>query len=279
MLFSGTLSQRRRFRAALLRFNVGLASTRVLINGKPYPLSGSPTGFEVTRKTRKVLPTRPAAVLIVAQNSAASLGASRPRCAYARGVATRPARGPLDEAALQQVGLVDVLDRVLLLAHGHRQRGEADRPATELRADRVEDVAVQAVEAEVVDLQQGQRSVGGVGVDDPRPRTSAKSRTRLSSRLATRGVPRERARDRRCPALVQRAAQDRRAAVNDRGEVVRLVGLEAVLDAEAVAQRRGQQAGAGRGPDECERRQIERDDPRPCPRPTVIGSWRSSIAG
>lgn len=55
-LFNGTLSGRRRFRARLLRFNIGLSSTEVRINGKPYALDGSPTGLEVTRKTRKLLP-------------------------------------------------------------------------------------------------------------------------------------------------------------------------------------------------------------------------------
>ena len=68
-----------------------------------------------------------------------------------------PARRALDQAALEQVGLVDVLDRVLLLAHRDRERREPDRAAAELLADRAQDLAVEAVEARVVDLEQVER--------------------------------------------------------------------------------------------------------------------------
>ena len=55
----------------------------------------------------------------------------------AKGVHRRAAapRRALEEAALEQVGLVDVLDRVGLLLHGDRERGEADRAAGEALAD------------------------------------------------------------------------------------------------------------------------------------------------
>ena len=49
-LFAGTLTSRRTFKAKEIRLNVGLASTRVTINGKPYRLSGSPSGVSITRK-------------------------------------------------------------------------------------------------------------------------------------------------------------------------------------------------------------------------------------
>src|SRR5207248_3235418 len=64
---------------------------------------------------------------------------------------------PLDQAPLEQVGLVDVLNRVLFLAHGHRKRREPDRAATELLADRPQDLAIETVEPLVVDLEQIQR--------------------------------------------------------------------------------------------------------------------------
>ena len=64
-------------------------------------------------------------------------------------------------------------------------------------------------------------------------------------------------------ALVDRAAEDVRAAVDDRRQLRAGVGLEAVLDAEAVAQRRRQQPGARRGADERERRQRHVHDARP----------------
>src|SRR5436190_2097106 len=71
----------------------------------------------------------------------------------------------LQEPALEEVRLVDVLDRVRLLLHGDRECGEADRAAAELAADRAEDLAVQAVQALVVDFQEVQRQAGGVDVD------------------------------------------------------------------------------------------------------------------
>src|SRR5437762_6824565 len=72
---------------------------------------------------------------------------------------TAPGRA-LEEAALEQVGLVDVLDGVLFLPHRDRQRGQADRAAAEFLADRGQDLAVEAVQAEVVDLELAQRGVG-----------------------------------------------------------------------------------------------------------------------
>ena len=84
-----------------------------------------------------------------------------------------PARRAHEEAALEQVGLVDVLDRVLLLLDRDGERGEADRAAAEALADRDQDLAVQPVQALVVDLEQFQRGVGGRGVDVPSPWTCA----------------------------------------------------------------------------------------------------------
>ena len=80
-----------------------------------------------------------------------------------------PARRALEHAQLEQVGLVDVLDRVLLLADGDRERREPDRAAGELHADRAQDLAVEAVEPELVDLEQLERGLA------PRPRVTTPS--------------------------------------------------------------------------------------------------------
>jgi len=56
-LFDGTLSGSRTFRAKVVRMNVGLGpSTRVTANGKAVPLTGSPTGVQVTPKGQTFLP-------------------------------------------------------------------------------------------------------------------------------------------------------------------------------------------------------------------------------
>src|ERR1700691_2965282 len=47
--------------------------------------------------------------------------------------------GALNQALLQEKGLVSVLDGVGLLAHTLGERGEADRPTGETPAERVED--------------------------------------------------------------------------------------------------------------------------------------------
>ncbi|MBI5104881.1 MAG: hypothetical protein HZB46_07830 [Solirubrobacterales bacterium] len=54
-LFGGTLTGRQTFKGDDLRFNIGLASTEVRVNGKVVPLQGSPTGIRVTRKGTTVL--------------------------------------------------------------------------------------------------------------------------------------------------------------------------------------------------------------------------------
>jgi hypothetical protein len=56
-LFNGTLTGARTFRARVLRLNIGLGpSTRLTANGKVVPLTASPTGLELTPKSRTFLP-------------------------------------------------------------------------------------------------------------------------------------------------------------------------------------------------------------------------------
>src|SRR2546423_5997198 len=54
----------------------------------------------------------------------------------------------LDEPELEEVRLVDVLDRLLLLAERDRERGEADGPAAELDRDRLPQLAGGALAAD-----------------------------------------------------------------------------------------------------------------------------------
>ncbi len=56
VLFKGTLSQPRTFTSKRIRLNVGLASTRVTVNGKQFALSGSPAGADLSKGTRVALP-------------------------------------------------------------------------------------------------------------------------------------------------------------------------------------------------------------------------------
>ncbi len=71
------------------------------------------------------------------------------------------------------MGLVDVLERVLLLAHDDRQRGKPDGAAGELDAHGAQDLAVQAVKATLVHLQQVERATCRLALSTPPMRTSA----------------------------------------------------------------------------------------------------------
>ena len=175
------------------------------------------------------------------------------------------ARRAHDQALLQQVRLVDVLDRVLLLADRNRERREADRAAAELRADRPEDVAVEAIEAALVDLEQIQRLGGDPGVDVAAAADLGEVSHALEQPVGhARRAARARG-ERLGPGGVDLHAEDARRAADDLPELGRVVQVEPWRDPEAVAQRRREQPGARRGPDQRERREVEVDDPRPRP--------------
>ena len=77
-----------------------------------------------------------------------------PMWARPSSVMMRPRGRALDEAELQQVGLIDVLDRVLLLSEGDGKSRQPDRAAAELVRDRLEQLTVDALETLAVDLEQ-----------------------------------------------------------------------------------------------------------------------------
>ena len=93
----------------------------------------------------------------------------------------------------------------------------------------------------------------------PRSLTWAKSRTRLSSRLATRGVPRERSAIVCAPSASISTPRIPAERTMISRQVLGRVVLEPVREAEAVAQRRRQQAGPGGRADQGEGRQRQGD--------------------
>src|SRR5947209_5501004 len=172
------------------------------------------------------------------------------------------ARGALDQAALEEVRLVDFFDRVRLLGDRDRERREADGAAAELLRDREQDVAVEPVERGRVDLEQLERAAcdgaadAAVAVDlgvvaDPSQEAVGDAR-----RAAGAGG------DGEGSVGLDRDAEDLGGTLDDRGEVLLRVQVEAVGDAEAVAQRRRQEAGSGGRSDQRELRQVERHHAR-----------------
>ena len=84
-----------------------------------------------------------------AQNRRGSrAGARQPQVRVAGRRDDAAARRALEQAQLEQERLVDVLDRVGLLADRHGQRREADRPAREPPGDRLRIAAVDPLEAD-----------------------------------------------------------------------------------------------------------------------------------
>ena len=63
------------------------------------------------------------------------------------------ARRALDEPELQEVGLVDVLDRVRLLAERRSERVEPDRAAAVLLRNRPQQLAIEPFEPCLVDFE------------------------------------------------------------------------------------------------------------------------------
>ena len=116
---------------------------------------------------------------------------------------------------------------------------------------------VQAVQAQLVDLELGERPIGDRGVDlgACRHRGEVAHPAQQPARDPRRAAGAPRDLDRAVPG--QRQAEDRGAAHDDRLELGVIVEMQAREDAEAVAQRRGQQAGAGGRADQGERRQVD----------------------
>ena len=192
------------------------------------------------------------------------------------------ARRALQEAFLDQERLVDVLERAAVLADRGGDRldaggaaagsarsawsGSCGRPRRS-RARRPRAASSARRAAARVDARR-------------RPSTCAKSRTRRSRRLAMRGVPRLR-RAISAPPSASSGMPSRRA---ERARIcarsIGAVEVEPVDDAEAGAQRRRDQPGAGGGADQREARQVDLDaSAPPGPWPSTRSTWKSSMRG
>src|SRR5581483_6936145 len=164
---------------------------------------------------------------------------------------------PLQEAELQQVGLVDVLDRLGLLPERDRKRREPNRAAAEPLHDAAEELAVEPLESCAVHLEQGERLLRDGGRD--RALVPHLGHVADAAEDPVRD-PRRAARacgDELGGVVGDLDPEDARRPPHDRRELGRVVEVEPEGEAEAVAQRRRQEAGARRRADERERRQVE----------------------
>ena len=75
------------------------------------------------------------------------------------------ARGTFDESFLDEVRLIDILNRAGIFAHGGSDGVESDRSATELIDDGREQFVIYLIEAESIDIQRLEGILGDVEID------------------------------------------------------------------------------------------------------------------
>ncbi len=177
----------------------------------------------------------------------------------ARGGDASP-RGAGEVALHQEVRLVDVFESVGPLAHRGGDGLEPHRPAAELVDQRAEDAAVHRVEAGLVHLEPLQRAVGDFLGDAAVALHFREIADAAQEPVGDARSPASAPRDLARSALVEVHAQLLRGATDDLLEIFGGVVVEAADDAEAVAQRAGEQPRPRGRTDEREglERQLER---------------------
>src|SRR5215203_1975312 len=167
--------------------------------------------------------------------------------------------GALDQAALQQVGLVDVLDGIARLAEGHGDRTYADRSPAELVYYEPEIVPVGPIQAEVVDALHIECGVRRLLVYLPIADDLGVVPHPLEEPIYDAGRTTAAARELHGAAFRDRDAEYLRVADHDLLEVLGPVVLEPLRDPEAVEQGLRKQALPGGRTDQREARQVHPD--------------------
>ena len=210
----------------------------------------------------------------------------RRRAAQAEVLARRRRRHPAarrahEQALLDEERLVHVLDRLGLLADADGQRRQPDRAAAELLAQRGEDGPVDLVEPALVDAEQRPARRGPSARRWCRRRAPRRSRAPGAAGGWRCGAcPGRGGRSPTRPSSSMLHAEDAGGPRDDGLELVGVVVVEPGDEAEAVAQRAGDEPGAGGGADEREAAAASRRiDDAAGPLPTTMSSWKSSIAG
>ena len=168
-----------------------------------------------------------------------------------------PARGAHEVSLLDEVGLDDLFDGPPLLAQGGGQALGPHRPAVELLEEEPEELPVHHVEAVRVHLEHVQRA-GRHFRDDPAvgPHLGVVAHPAQEPVRDPGGAARA-ARELPGAPGVDRDPQDPGRAGDDLRQLLRAVELQAVHDAEAVAERRREEPRPGGGPDEGEGREVQ----------------------
>src|SRR5271156_2585007 len=172
------------------------------------------------------------------------------------------AGGAVEEAELHEVGLVDFLDGVFFLAEAGGGGGGAARAAGIFLDDGEEQVAVDVVEAVLVDAEHGQGVAGDGEVDEALGADFGEIADAAQQAIGDARSAAAAAGDFSATGFVHFYAENFRGAIDDAQQIFRRIKFQAMDDAEARAQRGHDQSGASGGADEGETIELVRMDPR-----------------
>ena len=163
----------------------------------------------------------------------------------------------LEEAELQEVGLVDVFDGVGFFRNRGGDGADADGAAAELLDDGVEDLDVDLVEALVIDVEAAEGGAGAIAGDHAAGHDLGVVAHAAQEAVGDAGRAAGAAGDFRDALLFDRDAEHPGRAPDDIADGIVVVVVEAVDGAEAVAQGRRHHGVARGGADEGESGQVQ----------------------
>ena len=172
---------------------------------------------------------------------------------------TAAAGSALEKAELQEVGLVIILDRAGLVAGQGGDSGQTDGAIAVVFEHKAEHIAIGGIEAEFVDFHQLQGTQRHLVVDNPVAVYVGVIADAVDEAVRDAGSFSGARREKGGGGRLDFRIEDFRGAVDDLLDFGFAVIFEAVEDPEAVAKRTGEGAGAGRGADYGELREVEAD--------------------
>lgn len=161
-------------------------------------------------------------------------------------------RGAVEEATLDEEGLVDLFERVFFFGERGGEGIEADRASVVLLDDGHEQAAVELVEAVSVHLEHFERVFGGGSVDVARAANLGVVADAAQEAVGDAWCASGANSDFDGAVVVDGDVEDFGGALDDEAKIVVGVEVKAEKDSEAGAERRGEQAGPRGGGDKGE---------------------------
>src|ERR1700678_4533040 len=189
------------------------------------------------------------------------------------------AGGAVEQAELHEVGLVDFLDGVFFLAEGGGEGVEADGAAGIFLDDGQEQVAVDVVEAVLVDAEHGQGVAGDGQIDETFSADFSEIADAAEQAIGDARGAAGAAGDFGAAGFVHFYAEDFRGTFDDQQQILRRIKFQAMDDAEARAQRRHDKSGARGAPMRVKRLSWYGWTRAPGPWPMIRSTRKSSMAG